>query len=337
MRFDPVGLSLPNHYPIARSAIPIGRTAPFAQYSCEFRSANPAASRNVLSQCNRPRCLLIRRFPRSRNQITMSADVAQTADVAEPADWRVLITFDVDGTLIHSVGSESNKLHKRAFAHAMKKVFGIQGTIDAIQQRHFFLPPIFPFPDFFTFPYFRLSLSPTSPFSATLFPSRNLSSPPVPTLSPLNPPLTPRQHGPGSADQHAPVLQPLDFPSPLEHHISLPQSLLPLFPPAPLSLLNPPPLPRQHHGSTDQAVLINTLEFYGIPRHVTGNLEAIAWLKMAGLEVASLFTAPRIGGFGSDHMDRGELVRIARQRAEERIAGPPFRLHAHVGDTVRYA
>ncbi|CAI7888793.1 unnamed protein product, partial [Closterium sp. NIES-54] len=133
MRFDPVGLSLPNHYPIARSAIPIGRTAPFAQYSCEFRSANPAASRNVLSQCNRPRCLLIRRFPRSRNQITMSADVAQTADVAEPADWRVLITFDVDGTLIHSVGSESNKLHKRAFAHAMKKVFGIQGTIDAIQ------------------------------------------------------------------------------------------------------------------------------------------------------------------------------------------------------------
>ncbi|CAI5520774.1 unnamed protein product [Closterium sp. Naga37s-1] len=203
----------------------------------------------------------------------MSADMAQTADVAEAADWRVLITFDVDGTLVHSVGSESNKLHKRAFAHAMKKVFGIHGTIDAIQ----------------------------------------------------------------------------------------------------------------HHGSTDQAVLINTLEFYGIPRHisepqlpvlceamlqycqqhagdaadgiallpgvrvlleelsrmqprvvvglVTGNLEPIAWLKMAGLEVDSLFTTPRIGGFGSDHMDRGELVRIARQRANERIAGPPFRLHAHVGDT----
>ncbi|CAI5473110.1 unnamed protein product [Closterium sp. Yama58-4] len=203
----------------------------------------------------------------------MSADVAQTADVAGAADWRVLITFDVDGTLIHSVGSESNKLHKRAFAHAMKKVFGIHGTIDAIQ----------------------------------------------------------------------------------------------------------------HHGSTDQAVLINTLEFYGIPRHisepqlpvlceamlqyceqhagdaadgiallpgvrtlleelssmqprvvvglVTGNLEQIAWLKMAGLEVDSLFTTPRIGGFGSDHMDRGELVRIARQRAEEQIAGRPFRLHAHVGDT----
>ncbi|CAI5458786.1 unnamed protein product [Closterium sp. Yama58-4] len=202
----------------------------------------------------------------------MSADVAQTADVAD-ADGRVLITFDVDGTLIHSVGSESNKLHKRAFAHAMKTVFGIHGTIDAIQ----------------------------------------------------------------------------------------------------------------HHGSTDQAVLINTLEFYGIPRHisepqlpalceamlqycqehagdaadgiallpgvralleelsrmqpgvvvglVTGNLEHIAWLKMAGLEVDSLFTTPRIGGFGSDHMDRGELVRIARQRAEERIAGPAFRLHAHVGDT----
>ncbi|GJP86201.1 hypothetical protein CLOP_g16254 [Closterium sp. NIES-67] len=141
----------------------------------------------------------------------------------------------------------------------------------------------------------------------------------------------------------------------------------------------------QHHGSTDQAVLINTLEFYGIPRHisepqlpvlceamlqycrehagdsadgiallpgvrtlleeltgvqpnvvvglVTGNLEDIAWLKMEGLDVDALFTAPHIGGFGSDHMDRGELVRIARQRAEERIPGPPFRLHAHVGDT----
>ncbi|CAI7871076.1 unnamed protein product, partial [Closterium sp. NIES-54] len=113
-------------------------------------------------------------------------------------------------------------------------------------------------------------LFPTLHLSFPLFvPHYFSNSPPPHPPSPPHTPATPRQHGPGSADQHAPVLQPLDFPSPLEHHISLPQSLLLLFPPAPLSLLNPPPLPRQHHGSTDQAVLINTLEFYGIPRHIS--------------------------------------------------------------------
>jgi hypothetical protein len=34
---------------------------------------------------------------------------------------------------------------------------------------------------------------------------------------------------------------------------------------------------------------------------VTGNLEPIGWGKMAALGIEQLFTAPRFGGFGSDH------------------------------------
>lgn len=46
---------------------------------------------------------------------------------------RVLITFDVDGTLMHSTGQSANLLHKKAFSYAMKEVFGIDGTIDDIK------------------------------------------------------------------------------------------------------------------------------------------------------------------------------------------------------------
>jgi hypothetical protein len=40
---------------------------------------------------------------------------------------------DVDGTLIHSVGTNANKLHKDAFAHAIKTVFGVDTNIDVIK------------------------------------------------------------------------------------------------------------------------------------------------------------------------------------------------------------
>ena len=36
----------------------------------------------------------------------------------------VLITFDVDGTLIKSYGEGANRFHKAAFAHAFKEVYG---------------------------------------------------------------------------------------------------------------------------------------------------------------------------------------------------------------------
>ncbi|KAG1680552.1 hypothetical protein FOA52_014999 [Chlamydomonas sp. UWO 241] len=44
-----------------------------------------------------------------------------------------LISFDVDGTLIHSVGVQSNKLHKAAFAAGVKAVWGIDTHIDVVQ------------------------------------------------------------------------------------------------------------------------------------------------------------------------------------------------------------
>lgn len=37
---------------------------------------------------------------------------------------RVLVTFDVDGTLVRSVGADANQLHKAAFRHAHVVVFG---------------------------------------------------------------------------------------------------------------------------------------------------------------------------------------------------------------------
>lgn len=40
---------------------------------------------------------------------------------------------DVDGTLIHSVGQESNVLHKEAFAVAMRQVFDVDTHIDVVK------------------------------------------------------------------------------------------------------------------------------------------------------------------------------------------------------------
>eukprot|EP00201_Polytomella_parva_P003481 CAMPEP_0175075450 /NCGR_PEP_ID=MMETSP0052_2-20121109/22011_1 /TAXON_ID=51329 ORGANISM="Polytomella parva, Strain SAG 63-3" /NCGR_SAMPLE_ID=MMETSP0052_2 /ASSEMBLY_ACC=CAM_ASM_000194 /LENGTH=262 /DNA_ID=CAMNT_0016344145 /DNA_START=95 /DNA_END=883 /DNA_ORIENTATION=- len=44
-----------------------------------------------------------------------------------------LISFDVDGTLIESVGEKSNYLHKQAFRVGMKNVFNIDEDIDCIK------------------------------------------------------------------------------------------------------------------------------------------------------------------------------------------------------------
>ena len=65
---------------------------------------------------------------------------------------------------------------------------------------------------------------------------------------------------------------------------------------------------------------------------VTGNLQPIAWAKMRGLGIEAHFTVPRVGGFGSDHWDRNELVKTALRRAQELFPGTDFK-HSHVGDT----
>ncbi|GMH46004.1 hypothetical protein BSKO_13968 [Bryopsis sp. KO-2023] len=44
-----------------------------------------------------------------------------------------LISFDVDGTLVTSVGDAANKLHRRAFANSFKEIFGIETTIDVVK------------------------------------------------------------------------------------------------------------------------------------------------------------------------------------------------------------
>nr|GMD98096.1 uncharacterized protein LOC109147156 isoform X1 [Ipomoea batatas] len=66
---------------------------------------------------------------------------------------------------------------------------------------------------------------------------------------------------------------------------------------------------------------------------VTGNLEEIAWMKMEALGIKKYFTVPNFGGFGSDHMERGHLVRIAAERAENLFPGN-LDLRVHVGDTL---
>lgn len=48
------------------------------------------------------------------------------------AKKKTLISFDVDGTLVRSVGNDANKLHKEAFSAAFKEVFDLNTTIDVI-------------------------------------------------------------------------------------------------------------------------------------------------------------------------------------------------------------
>lgn len=49
---------------------------------------------------------------------------------------------------------------------------------------------------------------------------------------------------------------------------------------------------------------------------ITGNLEPIAWGKMRKVNLDQYF---KVGGFGSDHISRTELVRIAIKKAQEKF------------------
>lgn len=44
----------------------------------------------------------------------------------------VALVVDVDGTLVTSAGECANKLHRRAFEHAIQSVFGITTNIDVV-------------------------------------------------------------------------------------------------------------------------------------------------------------------------------------------------------------
>lgn len=59
--------------------------------------------------------------------------VEQNGTASSKEGGRVLITFDVDGTLVRSVGDDANRMHKGAFSYAFRELFGVDGTIDAIK------------------------------------------------------------------------------------------------------------------------------------------------------------------------------------------------------------
>jgi len=62
---------------------------------------------------------------------------------------------------------------------------------------------------------------------------------------------------------------------------------------------------------------------------VTGNLEKIARAKLEKIGISHFF---KFGGFGSDHIDRFELVRIAVKRAGKKFGFDAARKTFHFGD-----
>ena len=76
--------------------------------------------------------------------------------------------------------------------------------------------------------------------------------------------------------------------------------------------------------------LMSKLEHNGfILGLVTGNLEKIARAKLKKIGIDHFF---KIGGFGSDHINRTNLVKIAIQRAEEQFNFDSHRRVFHFGD-----
>ncbi|CAL9111534.1 unnamed protein product [Musa acuminata var. zebrina] len=184
---------------------------------------------------------------------------------------RVLVTFDVDGTLIRSTGSASNHLHRQAFAHAFLRVFGLQNaTIEAVQH-HGQTDPI-------------ILVNTAIHYGV----SSNVAAERLPDMK----------------------TEMLKYAR--EHVEEIGEGLEVL--PGVASLLD---------ALSSSNVVIGL---------VTGNLEEIAWMKMDGLGIRKYFTVPNFGGFGSDHIDRGHLVKIAADRAKE-LCPAGFDLRVHVGDT----
>uniref|UniRef100_A0A7C8Z7L3 Phosphoglycolate phosphatase n=1 Tax=Opuntia streptacantha TaxID=393608 RepID=A0A7C8Z7L3_OPUST len=184
---------------------------------------------------------------------------------------RVLVTFDIDGTLIRGAGPNSNQLHRQAFSYSFNQVFGIDGTIDVIQHHGSTDPAVL-----------------------------------VNTLVHYGIPSA-------VAVEKLPVLKSkmVEYAKANTRDILKGIEVLP----GVESLL--------------QVLSSKNNVFVGL---VTGNLEEIAWMKMEGLDIKRYFTVPHIGGFGSDHIDRGQLVKIAAERAEK-LFPARFDLRVHVGDT----
>ncbi|GAQ88295.1 haloacid dehalogenase-like hydrolase (HAD) superfamily protein [Klebsormidium nitens] len=188
------------------------------------------------------------------------------------ASSRVLVTFDIDGTLVEAIGTEANKMHKGAFSHALKELYGVDGTIDAVKHH-------------------------------------------------------------GSTDKSVIKKTALHYGVSEEKIMSRWDDIAP-------KMLE---YARGHVAHAAEGLhllpgvlhLLKTLAARDdvVTGLVTGNLSEIAWMKMNALGIKDLFSPPYIGGFGSDHVDRGELVKIAAARAAQSIPGPSFGVRVHVGDT----
>eukprot|EP00210_Caulerpa_lentillifera_P009707 g9259.t3 len=46
-----------------------------------------------------------------------------------------LVSFDVDGTLVESIGDSASKLHRASFAHCFKTAFNLETDIDAVKHQ----------------------------------------------------------------------------------------------------------------------------------------------------------------------------------------------------------
>lgn len=185
-----------------------------------------------------------------------------------------LITFDIDGTLIKAVGSHTNRMHKNAYSYAFKKVFGVDGTIDAIDHHGSTDPSV--------------AIRTLAHYGIPLQEATNR----VDDIKKSMVEYGLSDQGKEEAGEGLSVLQGVEV-------------LM-------KNLQN-----RSHVAS-------------GL---VTGNLEDIAWLKMQALGLKPYFSTPHFGGFGSDHIERGELVKIAARRAAPLVEFGSFGLRIHVGDT----
>uniref|UniRef100_A0A7S0QZI5 Phosphoglycolate phosphatase n=1 Tax=Pyramimonas obovata TaxID=1411642 RepID=A0A7S0QZI5_9CHLO len=183
-----------------------------------------------------------------------------------------LITFDVDGTLIHSVGEDANKFHKLAFSHAFKTVHGIDASIDEIPHHG----------------------STDKLVAADTLRHRGVPEEDITT----------------KMDEYISTM--IEYARQNREQASTGIQILP----GVIDLL------KVLHDRDDMLIAL-----------VTGNLEPIGWIKMEELGLLPYFSSPNFGGFGTDHTDRGELVKIAAERA--RSHGWTGDNHWHVGDTPK--
>lgn len=67
-----------------------------------------------------------------RNRSLRRVPNTTTTTTVKMSSTKTLLTFDVDGTLIKSVGENANRFHKNAFSYGFKKIFGLDTTIDVV-------------------------------------------------------------------------------------------------------------------------------------------------------------------------------------------------------------